>query len=77
MILFHHYHHQNGRTLWQKNGGEHRKPSCDSFPEERQKRGTTCTRSTIHFVMNSHGYLVEDEDEDEDGDVDHDDVGST
>ena len=29
------------------------------------------------FVMNSHGYLVEDEDEDEDGDVDHDDVGST
>ena len=49
MILFHHYHHQNGRTLRQKNGGEHRKPSCDSFPEERQKRGTTCTRSTIHF----------------------------
>jgi len=31
----------------------------------------------MHFVMNSHGYLVEDEDEDEDGDVDHDDVGST
>ena len=29
------------------------------------------------FVMNSHGYLVEDEDEDEDEDVDHDDVGST
>ena len=31
----------------------------------------------LSFVMNSHGYLVEDEDEDEDGDVDHDDVGST
>ena len=31
----------------------------------------------LSFVMNSHGYLVEDEDEDEDEDVDHDDVGST
>ena len=29
----------------------------------------------LSFVMNSHGYLVEDEDEGED--VDHDDVGST
>ena len=53
MILSHHYQHQSGRALRPKNGGEHRKSSYDSFPEECQKRGTTCTRSTIQLISTS------------------------
>ena len=49
IILTHHYQHQNGRAFRPKNGGEHRKASYDSFAEECQERGTTCTRSTIQL----------------------------
>ena len=53
IILSADYQHQNGRAFRPKNGGEHRKSSYDSFPEECQKRGTTCTRSTIELITTS------------------------
>ena len=49
MIWSHHYQHQTGRSLRQKNGGEHRKASYDSVAEECEERGTTWTRSTIQL----------------------------
>ena len=49
MICSHHYQHQTGRSLRQKNGGEHRNASYDSVAEECEERGTTWTRSTIQL----------------------------
>ena len=49
MICSHHYQHQAGRSLRQKNGGEHRNASYDSVAEECEERGTTWTRSTIQL----------------------------
>ena len=49
MISSHHYQHQAGRSLRQKNGGEHRNASYDSVSEECEERGTTWTRSTIQL----------------------------